>query len=335
MRRFTIFHVDSSRELGCRERQLAYLACALRERGHRNVVVCRSGSALSGLAAARGLEVRHLPFLFGRDPLSAGRLGLWARGAENPVLHAHTQDAVPTAALATALGGRAVGVSLRAIPVDRVEAGWAGVSPERFRPPPTWEERKALRYKLMNERAGGQYGLEPWIGCASALIPGRGLDILIAAAAVVIMECPKATFIFTGQGPERERLLAQIKRLRILGKVLLLDTPRDRTELLKCLDVFVPGGDRGDDEENLLEAIACGAPIAGPAAGQVPAFVKDRETALLCPPGDAEVLARTILASIADQHLARRLALNALKELPRFGLTSLADQAEKIYEAVA
>ena len=62
-RRSTLYHVDGERGLRGGERQLLYLAAALRARGRRNVIYARAGGELAAESARQGFETRHLPFL--------------------------------------------------------------------------------------------------------------------------------------------------------------------------------------------------------------------------------------------------------------------------------
>jgi glycosyltransferase involved in cell wall biosynthesis len=82
----------------------------------------------------------------------------------------------------------------------------------------------------------------------------------------------------------------------------------------------------------LLEAAACGLPIAATTAGGIPEVVEHDRSALLCPPRDPEALAAALLKLIDDEALRRRLADAARAGLPRFGLKRMAESIEKVYE---
>lgn len=102
-RRSTLYHVDGERGFRGGERQLLYLAAALRARGRRNVVYCRVGSELEAEARHQGFEVRTLPFFCELDLYSAARLAADAR-RESAVVHAHTGHAAAVGALASLAG---------------------------------------------------------------------------------------------------------------------------------------------------------------------------------------------------------------------------------------
>lgn len=102
-RRSTLYHVDGERGFRGGERQLLYLAAALRANGRRNVVYCRAGRELEAEARRQGFEVRGLPFFCELDLYSASRLAADAR-REDAVIHSHTGHAAGVGALASLAG---------------------------------------------------------------------------------------------------------------------------------------------------------------------------------------------------------------------------------------
>ena len=102
-RRSTLYHVDGERGFRGGERQLLYLAAALRANGRRNVVYCRAGEELEAEARRQGFEVRSLPFFCALDLYSGARLAADAR-RENAVIHSHTGHAAGVCALASLAG---------------------------------------------------------------------------------------------------------------------------------------------------------------------------------------------------------------------------------------
>ena len=372
-----MFHVDGERGFRGGERQLLYLAAALKARGHRNVIACRRGEALEAEAARQGFETLPLPFYCELDPLTALPLRARAAKSERPVLHAHTAHAAGVAMLASCFGGparvshrrvdfalggglsrrckygraggvvavsRAIadvmsgpGLSRESIavvpdglPVDVEECGWAGVDAARFAPPSP-EERAEFRSRLAAEFNLGDDLF--WIGNAAALVPHKDHDTLIAAALIVLLNRPKTLFLIAGEGPEKERLFTSIKRTGLTGRVLLLGHRPDALPVLKACDAFCLSSWGEGMGSVLLEAAACGLPIAATTAGGIPEVVEDGRSALLCPPRSPEALAQNLLRLIDDAALRRRLTDAARADLPKFGLARMAEQLEKVYEA--
>jgi glycosyltransferase involved in cell wall biosynthesis len=372
-RRSTIFHVDGERGLRGGERQLLYLAAALRARGRRNVVYCRSRSELEAEARRQGFETRALAFLGEWDPFSALKLAADAR-REGAVIHAHTGHAaglcslaslaaIPfvshrrvdfpvgffarllkygragkTVAVSTAIADILKGAGLPAsalavvpdgLPVTGEEAAWAQIGEARYQPPTAAEKngyRRALAEELRIDPATA------WIGNLAALVPHKDHDTLIAAAVIVLLKRPRTVFLVAGRGPEEERLADSVRRMGLAGKFLLVGHREDPLPLLKALDVYVQSSWGEGMGSVLIEAAACGVPIAATRAGGIPEVVEDGATGLLVPPRDPEALAGAITRLCDDRALAARLAERGRSRLPRFGLARMAADMEDIYD---
>jgi glycosyltransferase involved in cell wall biosynthesis len=374
-----IFHLDGERGLRGGERQLLYLAAALRARGHRNTVVCRRGSDLEAEARRQGFLTVSLPYLWEWDPFSAWKLSRLARSARRPVLHAHTAHAAALAAFASPLSGlpwvahrrvdfelsgrlsrrlkydragRVVAISQAiagmlercgippsriavvpdGLPVGDKERSWTGGSEERFFPASS-EEKSRLRREF-SQRFGVRES-DFWVGNLAALVPHKDHDTLIAAALLVLQKLPQTTFLIAGQGPEQQRLVKQIKLMGLAGKVFILGQVEDPAPFLRSLDLFVLSSWGEGMGSVLLEAAACGVPIAATTAGGIPEIVADGSSGLLAPPRDPEALAGAIARLLGDPALAQRLAAQAREDLPDFGLERMAGQMEDIYAALA
>ncbi|MBI3288130.1 MAG: glycosyltransferase [Elusimicrobia bacterium] len=368
-----IFHLDGEPGLRGGQRQLLYLAAALRARGRRGVIYARARGELAVEAARLDLEVRSVPFLGEWDPVSAALL---ARAAlkENAVLHAHTSHAAGVAVLASCAGvpfvahrrvdfpvarlsarwkyGRAarvvcvsqaiaeimrkaggepdrLAVVPDGLPNGQEESAWAGVDPGRFRPPPA-AQRRECRAALSRELGIDEQA--PWIGNLAALVPHKDHDTLLAAALIVILKRPSARFLIAGRGPEESRLFESIRRMGLLGKVLLLGHRPDPIPLLKALDVYAQSSWGEGMGSVLLEAAACGVPIAATTAGGIPEVVDNEVSALLVVPRNPEALAEALIRLIDDRALAAGLAQAGLRRIDRFGLKRMADQMESVYD---
>jgi glycosyltransferase involved in cell wall biosynthesis len=376
MRRSTLFHVDGERGFRGGERQLLYLAAALRARGRRNVVYCRAGEELEAEAKRQGFETRTLPFLNEWDPISACRLAADAR-REGAVVHAHTGHAAGLGGLAS-LGGapfvahrrvdfpvgflaktfkygragkivavstaiskilRSAGLSKESIsvvpdgiPATPEECAWAQSAAERYTPA-TNEQRKENRRILAED-----FQIDPamtWIGNLAALVPHKDHDNLIAAAVIVLLKRPKTRFVIAGRGPEEARLKQGVKRMGLAEKVIFVGHREDPLPLLKSLDVYVQSSWGEGMGSVLIEAAACGVPIAATTAGGIPEVVENGRTGLLVAPRNPEALADAILTLADDRALARRLSDEGRRRLPNFGLTRMAADMEKIYDSLA
>lgn len=218
-----------------------------------------------------------------------------------------------------------------ALPCSDEERAWAGQTDRRFSPVDT-ARRRAARQALADE-----FSLEDstrWVGNLAALVPHKDHQTLVAAALIVSLKRPDTRFLIAGRGPEEKALFDSIKRMGLLGKVLLVGHRDDPAEFLAALDVFALSSWGEGMGSVLLEAAACGIPIAATSAGGIPEIVEHEKTGLLAPARDPEALAERIIRLADDPALGRRLAAGALERLDRFGLARLAESLEEVYARV-
>ena len=361
-----IFHLDGETGLRGGERQLLYLAAALRARGRRNVICAKSGGELEKEALKQGFETRS----------SSWGLPLSAR-AEGAIIHAHTGHAAKIAAVASWLGvpsvshrrvdfgvkplsarfnyGSArkvvcvskaiadimksagtpenkVAVIPDGLPVTPEESKWAMIDPGRFAVPSP-SERDSHRKALAEEFNFPQDSI--LVGNLAALVPHKDHDTLIAAAVIVLLQRPKTKFLIAGRGPEEEKLFESIKRMGLLGKVLLLGHRPDPIPLLKALDIYVQSSWGEGMGSVLIEAAACGVPVCATTAGGIPEVVEDGATGFLVQPRNPEALAGVIMRMLDDANLRKNMAKESRAGIGRFGLTRMANDMEKIYDSIS
>jgi phosphatidylinositol alpha-1,6-mannosyltransferase len=199
-------------------------------------------------------------------------------------------------------GVRAVG---HALPTCIVPPG---VDTNRF-VPLSGAERVAARARLGLPTHG------PLIVSVSRLVPRKGMDTLIRAAARLRHSHPDLVVAIAGRGRDTARLqhlAAQTGApVRFLGRVDDADMPA----LYGCGDLFsmlcrVRWG--GLEQEGFgivfLEAAACGVPqIAGRSGGAHEAVVHDETGVVIDDPGDDVAVAEACAALLADPQRRQRL----------------------------
>ena len=147
------------------------------------------------------------------------------------------------------------------------------------------------------------------------LVPKKGFDVLLEAAALLTAKGAAFRIRIAGDGPELERLTAQRARLGLTDRVELLgacSNPQVR-EFLRTTDLFVlpcqvdKEGDRDGIPVVLMEAMAAGVPVVSGDLPTLRELVIPGKTGELVPPGDPTALA-ACLASLLDNP-SRRSAL--------------------------
>lgn len=169
----------------------------------------------------------------------------------------------------------------------------------------------------------------------SRLVPRKGFDTLVRAAALLQPSHPDLTVGIVGGGRDRKRLdrLAEKEGapVRFLGKIPFADLPA----AYACGDVFAMlcrNRWAGLEQEGFgivfLEAAASGVPVVAGASGGVRDAVDDGVTGLVVDrPGDPHAVAAALARLLADTDLRRRMgSAGRRRAVDAFGYDVLAAQ---------
>ena len=185
-----------------------------------------------------------------------------------------------------------------------------GVDCDRFRPL-TDDERRKARVDL------GLPADAPLIVGVSRLVPRKGMDVLIAAAARLARTRPGLTLAIAGGGRDRGRLEQLAERHRAPVHLLGVVPNEQLPALYGCGDVFAMlcrNRWGGLEQEGFgvvfLEAAACGVPqVAGDSGGAADAVLDGETGVVVRNPAEPAAVA-TAIAGILDDD-ARRIRLGA------------------------
>jgi phosphatidylinositol alpha-1,6-mannosyltransferase len=229
----------------------------------------------------------------GRLPASRRLLGHVLRGAD---------VVVAAGGYPAAEGERAAG---RPLPLTVVPPG---IDHERFRPLGPEEKAKA-RARLGLPESGRL------VVSVSRLVPRKGMDVLVRAAARLAPSRPDLTVAIGGGGRDRARLHRLVAEtaapVRLLGRVPDADIP----DLYGCADVFAMlcrNRWAGLEQEGFgivfLEAAACGVPaVAGDSGGAAEAVVDGETGYVASDPTDVDAVGAAIAALLDDPERRRTM----------------------------
>jgi glycosyltransferase involved in cell wall biosynthesis len=221
-----------------------------------------------------------------------------ARQLESMVVHA----ADHVVAVSSLLGQRLVAAG---VPPERVSVLSNGVDADRFEY--RRAERDAVRVEL---------GLEdvPVVGFLGSLKPWHDVSTLIWAVVLARTRGLDVHLLIVGDGPERERLADLARREGLAGVTRFTGAVPHAAvaAYVSAFDVAVipygPAPSFGFSPLKLFECLAAERPVVAAQVGDVGHCIRDGETGLLYPPGDAQALADAIVSLLTDPERAGDMA---------------------------
>jgi glycosyltransferase involved in cell wall biosynthesis len=135
-----------------------------------------------------------------------------------------------------------------------------------------------------------------------------------------------------GGGRERENLERQAAELGIADRVQLLGHRDDVPDLQAAADVYAMPSYWEGMPLAVLEAMLAGKAIVASRVGGIPEVIRDGETGLLVPAGDAPALAQSLRRLLDDERLRSRLGAAArARGDAEFHVRVMADRYESLY----
>jgi glycosyltransferase involved in cell wall biosynthesis len=163
----------------------------------------------------------------------------------------------------------------------------------------------------------------------------KAQDDLAAAIPLVLEKCPRAKFLFVGDGALRPQIEDQVVRLGVARQVVFTGYRDDVARLLKTVDVVVLPSRWEGLPLVLLEAMACRKPIvASRVTGNVDVVV-DGMTGFLVPSGVPQALAEKIVQLLQDARLRDDLGRHGRERVEQeFSLERMVGQIRSVYQAL-
>jgi glycosyltransferase involved in cell wall biosynthesis len=197
----------------------------------------------------------------------------------------------------------------------RTSVVYNGVDPELFSP-------------------ASQAGDSPTVVSVGNLIPIKGHELLIRAAASLAPEFPELRWEIIGDGAERDRLQALAEQLQVKGRVSLR-ARQSRKEVAaamqRCTLFALPSRYEGLGCV-YLEAMSCGKPVIGCREQGIAEIIQHGSNGFLVGPGNEKELTLAIAMLLRDPRRRTSLGVAARDTvLDRLTLAHQADALARIY----
>jgi glycosyltransferase involved in cell wall biosynthesis len=169
-------------------------------------------------------------------------------------------------------------------------------------------------------------------GCVARLSEEKAHKDLLAAYAVVRRTYPDTRLVLVGDGPLKEGLEGQARRLGILPFVHFAGQRSNVREWLNLFEVFTLASTRESLPRAAREAMACGLPVIATRVGATREAVRDGENGILVPPSNVDALARAMLHLLLEPETRRRMGERSLAMIAeRFSQERWFNDNEAVY----
>jgi glycosyltransferase involved in cell wall biosynthesis len=170
------------------------------------------------------------------------------------------------------------------------------------------------------------------LGTVGRLAEQKGQIDLIRALPLLRADIPELLCLIAGDGPLREPLAAEARRLGVADRLHLLGHRTDIPNVLAALDLFVLPSLWEGLPQALLEAMAMSLPVLAARGVGADDLVIDEENGLLIPPRDPAAIAAAVRRLLRDRPLARRLGDAARRSAADgHSLAGVAAQVDALY----
>jgi L-malate glycosyltransferase len=142
-------------------------------------------------------------------------------------------------------------------------------------------------------------------------------EVLLTAAARLLVRHPRLRFVIAGDGPRMTELRDLARALEIASHVTFLGHCEDVPALLAEADVFVLPSRSEAFPNGAIEAMAAGLPVVASAVGGLMELIDDGVTGMLVRPDDPASLAHALEALIGAPAHAAELGANARDNVTR------------------
>lgn len=173
------------------------------------------------------------------------------------------------------------------------------------------------------------------IGYIGRMVPGKGLQIFIDAAARVCAAHVESSFLLVGDGEMQLQLQARVAQLGLTDRILFTGFREDIPALLAAMDIFVLPSRAEGLPLSLMEGMAAGKACVTTTVGGVLELIEPGVEALVIPCGDAGALAEVLLQLLTDRAIIQSLGARAhMKAQQTFSLHSMLQAYDHAYQAL-
>lgn len=164
---------------------------------------------------------------------------------------------------------------------------------------------------------------------ASNFRPVKRVEEVVRAFATIRKRMP-AVLVLMGDGPELPKAEHLARELGVRDDLRILGQQDKLEAVLQASDLFLLPSRAESFGLAALEAMACGCPVLGYAAGGLPEVVENNVSGILCAEGSDVCLGTLGANLIEDQPRYQKMRFAARQRAEQFAAKKIADQYERL-----
>jgi len=164
------------------------------------------------------------------------------------------------------------------------------------------------------------------------LVKRKGFNYLIDTIKIVYEQRKDVICYIGGAGPEKNKLVKQIKKCHLEKNVILLGAiPDDQLNYwINSCDIFVLPSLNEGNPTVMFEALGCGKPFIGTKVGGVPEIISSEKFGLLVEPANSKDMAEKIIVSLDRKWDQQKI----LDHAAQYTWENIAKQIIRVHEHV-
>jgi L-malate glycosyltransferase len=284
-------------------------------------------NAVSAVLARQIMAPRPLPVVTTLHGTDVTLVGI------DPNYRATTRFGIVESDAVTAVSAALRAATLEQLGIDKpIEVIYNFIDPDRFDP---------ARFDAAPGPSGARPGARRWAFPGEKVLVHisnfrplkRVLDVVEIFRRV--RQHVPARLLMVGDGPDRPNAERYCREHDICDAITFIGTIPMVEEALVGADLFLLTSETESFGLAVLEAMACGVPVVATHTGGLPEVVVEGETGFLRPVGDVDAMAAAALAILADDDLARRLAVaGRARAVSEFSQEKMVALYRSLYERV-
>lgn len=363
-----ILEIISSRRWIGEAAHVFNLTKILQRRGHKIILLCKRGWALSTRAKDEGIETVELEmnghFNIKQNRKDISKIIKVIKNNDIDIIHCHRGNDHWLSMIALKLSGRKIPIVRTRhvnVPVkthffnrwlykntddvicvsSHILEGYleANIVPKgKLHLIYTGANLDDFKYTKNGHSIREEFNIEkdtPIVGIVGRIAAIKGQRYLVEAAPLIKRKFPKVKFILAGEEKSKrtkEKLEQLIKELKLEKDIIFTGYRKDIADIIAAFNVAVIASKGSEGSSRACyEYMAMKKPIVATSVGILPELLEDGKSGFIIPPKNSQMLSDAVCKLLGNKELSRRFGENAFKRLnEKFNFNKWIEKTEKV-----